>query len=386
MDLLKLTDIPDITVETWGWSGVYDQVNLGCYWSMALVREPIHHENSPLQAIGHIIRQIIKLRSEIRLSALQMLDISVKHICATAPPSSLLMRHSHYDYFAWNTPEGTVTLAPGPFNPWILLHLDTLFSPRPIIHPFELDELEWADTPERVHIANARLALYDSLQKAGYQGAEHLKPEPTFLKLILWSEDYTVCTSAFKCCLNLAAVDQSNSTGDIQSAGTFIPEAMGCQWIKHLIQVLCGPSEGALVSSWKLLNDYLVPIWAKLPPSWCHDFAFEFLLIDVQLYNQPAYQYFTDALRDEAGEIRNSTAFLHFIEALLGLTQHTLNQDQLTSFNMWLVGFPVTLENHDAHVKLGNILATREQQIKTPKTLTLLSELPMASEGMNDVQ
>ena len=377
--LLKLTNIPDITVKTWGWAGVYDQAKLGCYWYMALFREPIHHEDSPLQGIGHVILQTIG-HSEIRLSALHMLDISLKHICATAPSSSLLMRHSDPDFFEWNNLDVFASyVAYRPFNPWIVLHLDTLFSPRSIIHPFELEQLEWADTPEQVYIAKARLALYDSLQQEGYQEAEHLKSELHFLKLILWSKDYAVCTSAFKCCLNLTAVDQSSSTGDIHSAGMFIPEAMGHQWINHLIQVLCGSSESKVVSSWKFLNDHLVPRWATLPLSWCCDFASEFLFADLHLYTQPAYQCFTDALSKEAEEIKNNMAFLPFIGAMLELTQHTLNQVQLTSLKTWLVVLPETLENHDAHVKLENILATREQHL-VDETLTFFSELPMANE------
>ena len=209
--------------------------------------------------------------------------------------------------------------------------------------------------------------------------AGHLKLEPHFLKLILWSKDYAVCTSAFQCCLNLAAVDQSSSTGDINNAGMFIPEAMGCQWINHLIQVLCGSSESKMVTSCKFLNDHLVPIWAKLPPSWCHDFASEFLFSGVHWYNHFAYQHSTNALRDENGEIQNNTAFLLFIEAMLKLTQQTLNQDQLTSLKTWLVRLPETLENHDVHVNLENILATMQQQI-VDETLTFLSELPMANE------
>ena len=377
--LLKLTNIPDITVNTWGWAGVYDQTKLGCYWYMALFQEPIFPKMSDLPDIGFVIQQILKHHSEIRLSALYMLDISVKHICAIAPSSTLLMRHTHRDYISWDTPRVRFGLAHGPFNPWTLLHLDTLFSPSSIIRPFELEQLEWADTPEQVHIAKARLALYDSLQKEECQGAEHLKPEPQFLKMILWSKDYVVCTSAFKCCLDLAAVDQPSPTGDIHSTGMFIPEAMGCQWINHLIQVFCGSYDYYIVGSWKFLNDHLVPIWATLPHSWCHDFASEFLLSGVHPYNKPAYQRFTHALRHRTGEIQNNMAFLPFIEAMLELTQHTLNQVQLTSLKTWLVALPETFENHDAHVKLENILATREQHL-VDETLTFFSELPMANE------
>ena len=364
-NLLTLTNIPNITENTWDWVDVYDRTKLAGYWHMALFRDPIYQDNSPFRDLAYVITQTIGHLSDPRLSALHLLDISVKHLRGMASSSSnFVIGNANEDSFvqiAHDDLDGY--RASGPFNPWILLHLDTLFSPKSILHRRVLEQLEWADTPEQVHIAKARLARYDSLQGEGYQGAEHLKPEPHFLKLIIWSKDYAVCTSAFRCCLNLAAVDQRSSTGDIHSAGMFIPEAMGRQWITHLIQVLCGPSESEVLISWKFLSDHLIPIWAMLPPSWCHDFALEFLFSDVHLYNQPAYRCFTDAHRQEVGDIQNNTAFLPFIKAMLDLTQHTLNRDQLTSLETWLVGLPETLENHDAHVKLENILATAKQQI-----------------------
>ena len=365
-NLLMLTNIPNITENTWDWVDVYDRTKLAGYWYMALFRDPIYQDNSPFRDLAYVITQTIGHLSDPRLSALHLLDISVKHLRGMASSSSnFVIGNANEDSFvqiAHDDLDGYRTS--GPFNPWILLHLDTLFSPKSILHLRELEQLEWADTPEQVHIAKARLARYvDPLQGEGHQGAEHLEPEPHFLKLILWSKDYAICTSAFRCCLNLAAVGWPSSTGDIHSAGTFIPEAMGRQWINHLIQVLFGSSESEIVGSWKLLNEHMVPIWDTLPPSWCRDFALEFLFSDVHLYNQPAYRCFTDAHRHEVGEIRNKRDFLPFIEAMLELTKHTLNQDQLTSLETWLVGLPENLENHDAHVKLENILATAKQQI-----------------------
>ena len=371
MSLLQPTNITNITKEALKWADVYDQTKLASYWYMALFQQPFEYKDS-IQDIRFVILEAIEHSSEIRLSALQLLDISAKDSYAMASPlSDLFTIHRYRGGFRWTSPGRWVTVEYWLFNDWVLLHLDTLFSPNHIIQRHELARLEWAGTCEQVHIAKARLALYDHWQGQGkdINQTQLLKPEPHLLKLFLCSNDYEVCTGAFKQCLNLATPTWASPDGNADMAGMFIPEAMGCQWIEHLVQVLCGARGHEGVKSWEFLNKNLVPRWDMLPPSWCHDFASEFLFSDVHLYNQPAYQCLTDALRDETGEIQNNMAFLPFINAMLELTQHALNLDTLTSLKTWLVGLPETLKNHDAHVKLETILATREQQI-IDETLT----------------
>lgn len=66
---------------------------------------------------------------------------------------------------SWTGPDGPITYYTfRPPNPWVLLHLDGLFPQGSILDRRDIEQLEWAGTPEQVHIAKARLALYDSLQ------------------------------------------------------------------------------------------------------------------------------------------------------------------------------------------------------------------------------
>ena len=386
--LLGLINIPNMKKNTWGWADAYDQSKLAGYWYMALFQEPIYQENShrsALEDIGYVIIQTIDHCAEIRLPALHLLETSIKHLSAIASsPSNLLTRDEDGDLcLAWTGPDGPVThYSYQPFNPWILLHLETLFSQSSLLHQGELEQLEWTDTPEQVHIAMARLALYDSLQGEGHKETNWLKPDPGPLSLFLWSKDYVVCTGAFKCCLNLATISQPSSTGDIHSAEMFIPETMGSQWIKHLIQVLFSASEYGIVRSWKFLVEHLIPKWATLPPSWCHKFALVFLLSTVHVPDMdelPAYQLFAETFRTQAMDMQVSHAFLSFLEDMLGpiVANSSLNWHQVTFLEMWLAQLPGSLEKEDAHIKLGNHLAVIKQQI-VDETLRFFAELPMA--------
>ena len=193
-----------------------------------------------------------------------------------------------------------------------------------------------------------------------------------------------MCTGAFKCCLHLATSSHPSSPGDVGIAGMFIPEAMGHQWIEHLMQVLCGVSEYERVTPWEFLDKHLVPIWAVLPPSWCCDFALVFLFSDVHpqsIENQSAYQYLTMAFIRQASEDQDIHAyqgFLPFFGTLLELIKHQLNWDQLTSLEIrlaWLSNRLRAIQTRGVHLELETILATRKQQI-SDDTLGYLAELP----------
>ena len=376
--LLRSMYIPNIREDTWGCLSVYNQAKLAGYWYMVLFKAPIDQLDSPIQYIAHVIMQTIEHCSKLRLSALHLLDFSVRQLCIIAPSSPNLRRSSTSDLIMLTTPDGVGNYsADGPFNPWILLHLDTLFPHSSLLHASELEQLEWADTPGQVHIAKARLACYDSLQEDEHQETEQLRPEPHLLRLFLWSTNYSVCTSAFKWCLSLATIEQPSSSEDILGTGMFIPEMMGWQWVEHLGHVLCGDSD--IFRSWKFLAEYLAPKWAMLPPSWCSDFAFVFLFSNVHLpymHEQPAYQFLAQALTYQACEEQFKQTFLPFLGAMLELIKHHLNWNQLTFLETWLAQLPDDLKNQDAYFKLEIILATQRQQIEE-ETLDLFAELPM---------
>ena len=65
---------------------------------------------------------------------------------------------------------------------------------------------------------------------------------------------------------------------------------------------------------------------------------------------------------------------------MLELIKHHLNWNQLTSLETWLAQLPANLKDHDAYVKLGNVLATPTQQM----TLGLFAELPMTCPEFDD--
>ena len=387
--LLTLPNIPEIKMSTWGWADAYDQTKLAGYWCTAVFQEPIYQAysgNSPVQDIEQIILRTIESSFEIRLSALHLLDFSVKYLCGRLSTLSnvLTMGPEGYLRLEWADSDGpNHGFAYGSYNPWILLHLDTLFSPSSILYQGDPEQLEWTDTPEQVHIAMARLALYDSLQGDEHKETKQLMPEPDLLSLFLKSKDYEVCTGAFKCCLNLAS--RPSSAVDTQSAGVFIPETLGFQWIKQLVQVLCETPQYEPVRSWEFLAEHLTPKWAMLPHSWCCDFASACLLLNVHPLDEdelPVYQWFALTLTREG---QTNQDFLPFLGTMLGLIKHSVTSDQLASLETWLAQLPEILENHNAHVEMGNVLATRKQEI-VDETLRIFVELPMADlEWFDDV-
>ena len=196
--LLRPTNIMNITRETLWWADVYDQTKFASYWYMALFQQPFEYKYG-VQDIRFVILATIERCPEISLSALHLLDFSTKAICAmTSPQSALYTMERYGDDFLWTSPSGWCTQISWLFDDWVLLHLDTLFHPSHIMRPHELAQLEWVDTPEQVHIAKSRLALYDSWQGKEIKQTQQLKPEPHLLKLFLQSNNYNVCTGALK--------------------------------------------------------------------------------------------------------------------------------------------------------------------------------------------
>jgi len=392
--LLKLTNIPNIVMSTWGWAGAYDHMKLAGYWYMALFKEPLYHpgtQNSPFQDIGRVIMQTVIHCSEISLSALYLLETSVKHLHATATSSIELTRYtfniskknaSSIWALSYTLPTGKINndiSEHKPFDPWVLFHLDTLLDQSSIVTPVTFEELEWTETPGHVHIAKARLALYDSLEGEEHNGIERLRLDPQVLKMFLWSKDYAVCTGAFKWCLNLVTLSQSNAVG------MFIPETVGSGWIEHLIQVLFGDPELEKARSWEFLAEYFVPKLSALPPPWCSGFASAFLLFNINPPGMPelhAYQRIAESLRDRGTELRSGQlhGFLPFLVAVMELIEAGLSWDQITSIENWLAHLPANLENQDAHAQLKKKLATKKQA----ENMGSFAELPMAHSQMDD--
>ena len=359
-NLLTVPTFPVIEMTTWWFANAYDQTKLAGYWYMAVFQKPIYGRSgkSPVQDIRDIIQQTIHNCSKMTLSALHLLDFSMKYHCEKSPASSLLLTRDEdgtLEVEIIGTYVHIGTQLNGPFDPWFLLHLDSLFSPGSILHKRDLEQLQWNDTLEQVHIATARLTLYGLLQGEEDKDTKSLKPEPELLKLFLQSKDYAVCTGAFRYCLNLAS--QLSSARGIHDPGT-----MGCQWIEHLVRVLLGPPYKR-IRSWEFLTEHLAPKWATLPLSWCQDFASAFLFLNVHTPywgEFPPYQLFAKSLRFEQ---RPNQTFLPFLGTMLQLIKDRVTWDQLYSFDTWLAKLPEHIENQDAHIKLDNILATRKQEI-----------------------
>ena len=367
-NLLSVTEIPVIKMTTWGWADAYDQTRLAGYWYTAIFQRPIYYgvfgaDISPVQDIRHIITQTIRgcSASKMRLSALHLLDFSVDYWNGKSSSLSNLLTIDKNGVLHFQLVEHITDYIHGPFNPWFLLHLDTLFSPGSFLHQRDLEQLEWTDTPEKVHIGRARLALYNSLQGEGDKGTKQLNPELALLNLFLRSKDYAVCTGAFKCCLDLAS--QPSSSENIQSAAMFIPGTMECQWIEHLIRVLCEGPWDERKRSWKILTEHLPPKWDTLPLPWRCDFASAFLSLKVntQPYGEGlAYQGFANSLRDEK---QTNQAFILFLGTMLQDAEDRVTWGQLNSLTTWLAQLPEHFQNQDAHVKLDNIVATRKKVI-----------------------
>jgi hypothetical protein len=272
-----------------------------------------------------------------------------------------------------------------PVDYWVLLHLDTLLSPQPFRLLENVKDLEWSDTPEKVHIAMARLDLYDSLADAGHEASKGHQPDPDpeLLRVFLWSKDCRVCTRAFKWCLDLVPGSQSGTPGDVNSARMFNRENMGHEWIEHFIKALC-EDQWLVVVPCRFLLSGLFPKWTMLPSSWCCDFASVLLFSTVPSFGThglPAYQ----CLARQCGymSLDEQQAFLPFISTLLQLVKSSLNGPNLTSLGHWLAQLPKSVENREARMQIVQIMTTRKQQLGE-ETLGCFAELPMENEWLEE--
>jgi len=372
-DLLKHTNVTDIEFE---FSDAYDHGMLAVYLYMAVTRKPLEEGHGYLPGFYGVIGNTVTKQSTLQVSGLRILEIAVKHVQKTASTSSDWLR---------KLSSGLLICAHGQsigipleeIDHWVLLHLDTLLDSQPYLLQEEVGKLEWSDTPEKVHIAKARLELYDSLANAAHTGARGPKLDPGLLRVFLWSKDRGVCTHAFKWCLALVPNSQSGPPGDANSTRVFIPELMGYEWVEHLIHVLCKGRYWERVTSWRFLISDLVPKWTVLPLSWRRDFASALLFSIVQprdIHGLPAYQYLAEA--HEHMSLDEQQAFLPFLATIVKLVLSSFTWVSLTSLENWLARLPERFENKDAHTKMKHILATRKPQL----TLELFAtELPMAA-------
>jgi len=376
-DLLSYTSIKNHEM---CWPGSYDQGNLAVYQYMAFSQEPLDQDRYPQATVHDVIWNTIVEQSTLQLSGLHVLEMAVKYVHKTTPPSSYWLKRESF---------GLIGIAPGDqsrkilrrVNSWVLLHLDTLLSPQRYILPEEVKEVIWSDTPEKVHIAKARLGLYDSLEKAGHGGTQGPTLDPELLKVFLRSQDHGVCTHAFRWCLNL--VPNSQIAGD-DSTRVFIPETMGYEWVEHFIHVLCKGHAWERDSSWSLLISHLEPKWTMLTPSWCHDFASAFLFSIVRsgdMHGLPAYQCLI--LDATIVPFEQLSAFLPFLTTMLELIKSSLTWASLASLEDWLANLPGALKNQDAQTQIKRILAIREQQF-AEEALWIFAELPMAGQCMGE--
>jgi len=385
-DLLKVRNFPDITLDSWGWPDSYDHAKLAIYWYMALFQVPPHDggsKNDPIDGIIHLFGLTMTHSSEFTVSALYLLGVIMKHLRATTtsldisredPPSGDNLTLSYTPPSGSRSSHGIRAS-----NPWVLLHLDTLFVQSSIFVQEDRADLGYPDTPEKVFIAKARLALYDELEEGGEH--EHVtahQPDPKLLQSFLRSKDYEVCTGAFKWCLGLVATRDSHTTQ------VFIPEAIGHEWIKDFTKMLCHASNER---PWEFLVAYLVPNWTMLPSSWCSAFASVFLTSHVSAKDRllPAYQHFAIALRHSARDMQigQLRAFLPFIATMLELIKHCLDRESITSIESWLAQLPECLEDLVARAQIQKALATRMQQLME-ETVALYAELPMVDSGMDE--
>ncbi len=267
-----------------------------------------------------------------------------------------------------------------------MFHLSSLFPTQLYLPPEDVKKLEWSDATEKAHIASARLDLYDSLENAEHEGTKAPKLDPELLKVFLWFKDYGVCTRAFNRCLDLVSICPYGTLGDADGTRMFIPERIGSEWVAHFILVLCKGEDRRRAASWALLRSCLVPKWAMLPPSWCHDFA-SALLFTVNVVQPPdipelpAYQCLANT--HTFMTVDEQQAFLPFLATLLELTKSTLTQNGIISLGNWLAELPASLENQAAHIQIESILATSKQQF-VEEGFGLFAELPMASEWLEE--
>ena len=311
------------------------------------------------------------------------MEIAVKHVHKTASLSSDWLKKLSF---------GLRIIAPGDkydrypthVDHWVLLHLDTLLATQLYLPPEEVKGLRWSDTPEKVHIASARLDLYDSSAEAGREGPFGPKPDPELLRVFLWSEDRLVCMRTFKWCLDLASISQPDTRGDANSTPMFIPETLGYELVEHITHVLCQGRYWKRYKSWNFLFSYLVPKWTTLPSSWCRDFASALLFSNLQPPNShglPAYQCFAQAHTEMFVEGSSTMydfwrkEFLPFVATLLETVKASLTWTYLTSLENW---WSQTLDEQiyqDARTQMGQILATTKLQL-VEMTLSFFQELP----------
>jgi len=361
-DLLRDTSMTNVRLQ---YSGAYNHGKLAVYWFMAITQKPLDQRRYPTAALYDVIEKTIIEHSTLRLSGLHILEMAVTHVHKTT---------SHSSNWLTKLPYGLRVVAPvqdsriplANVDPWVLLHLDTLLAPKTYLRAEEVKELKWSETPEKVHIASARLALYDSSAKAEHNGAKGPQPDPELLRVFLWSKSHSVCTRAFKWCLELVPISQMGTPRGADSTGMFIPETMGHEWIGHFVHVLCSDARAL---SWEFLKSHLVPKWTMLPPSWCRDFASAFLSPiphPSAAHGLPAYQWLAKVIGST--EVHEVSKFLSFLSTMLEPNRSMMTLAGLTSLENWFATIPETVENKDAHTQMESILYTRKQQL-TEETL-----------------
>ncbi len=377
--LFKHTPIEDTKLQ---FSGAYDDGNLAIYSYMALAQKPLPWD--PDHAIFRVIVETISKYSTLQLSGLQILEIALKHVDKRAGLSSNWLEAGPYE-LTITLPDGRSLSAFPQIDHWILLHLGTIFPQSSYLPPEDVKMLEWSDTPEKVHIASARLDLYDSWAKAEHEGAKVPKPDPRLLRVFLRSNDYGVCTRAFDWCLDLVPISQSGPRGKANSTKMFIPENMGYKWVVHFIHVLCESEYWGRAASWECLISRLDPKWAMLPSYWCHEFASALLFTVVKpvntcdIHGLPAYQLLAESHKFMPLDQRQ--AFLPFLATRLKLVESSLTRDSIISLENWLAQLPKSLEKQKAHTRMERILATKKRPYEN---IGFLTELPMAGEWLDE--
>ena len=378
-DLVKDINITNTTLQ---WSDAYDH-KLAIYWYMAVSRQPLNRDHYPLAALYKVIEKTIMDYPKLPLSGLHILEIAVNYVCnTTSPPSNWLKK--------W--PFGLILTAPDEqfgthlvgVDHWVLLHLDTLLAPQSYLLPEEVKELKWSDTPANVHVAQARLDLYDSMAKAKHEGTKVPRPDPELLRVFLWSKDHEVCIRAFRWCLDLVPSIHLGTPGDGDSTRMFIPETMGYAWIEHFIHVICKGRYRERIKSREFLISHLVPKWSMLPSSWCRDFSSTILFSLVHplgMQELPAYQCLAEPI--EFMRLEELRAFLPFLATMLELIKPSLTWSRLASFENWLAEPSEDILNHSTQTQMEHILATMKHQL-AEETLGFFAELPMVDSWMRD--
>ncbi len=380
--LLKDTRIANIRSR---FSDAYDHGKLAVYWYMALSQKPLDQDGHPLAGVYNVIEKTISMGSTLGLSGLHIMEIAVKHVHKSAPLSSDWIEKRSYGLrlVASGKPNSRFFIG---VDRWVLLHLDTLLATQLYLPPEEVRWLKWSDTPEKVHIAMARLDLYDSSAEAGHQAANGSKPDLELLRVFLWSQDFLVFRRAFKWALDVASTSQPATHGDVNSTPMFIPETMRYEWLEHFVHVLCNGDYRQRLRSWEFLRLHLVPKWPILPSSWCRDFAsalFFSIVRPPDTHELPAYQCFAQAHAEFFAKRPGSVSFfwhrrfLPFLATLLEPIISSLTWASLTSLENWWSQTPDEQKDQRSRAQMEQLLATTKQQL-VEVTLGYFQELPMA--------